>query len=91
MGHGKYRYRTGLRERLPERVAGLISKGRDACGDHEWYTSGEQTWRCYHCEPGLTHTVPWDEREIAARQLEAGAMKIRAGVERPSQQPVSHT
>ncbi len=91
MGNGKYRYRTALRERLPERLAGLISKGRGECGDHEWYKSAEHTWRCYHCEPGLTHTVPWDDREISARQLEAGAIKIRAGVEHPSREPVSHT
>lgn len=91
MGNGKYRYRTALRERLPEQFAGLIPKGRNDCGDHEWYKSAEDAWRCYHCQPGLTHTVPWDDREIAARQLEADAMKIRAGVEHPRRQPVSHT
>ncbi len=89
--NGKYRYRTALRERLPEQLAPLIAKGRNDCGDHEWYKGAEHTWRCYHCEPGVTDTVPWDDREIAARQLEANAMKVRAGLQRPSRQPVSRT
>ncbi|MBA3617331.1 MAG: hypothetical protein H0W52_14625 [Rubrobacteraceae bacterium] len=90
MRSGNYRLRTALRENLPEPLAALIPKGARDCGNHEWYKSAEQTWRCYHCKPGLTHTVPWDEREIEARRLEAGAMKIRAGVLQPTREKVSH-
>jgi hypothetical protein len=82
MASGKYRLRTTLRERLPEPLAARISKGRRDCGNHEWYKAAESTWLCYHCEPGETHTVPWDERELEARRLEAGAMLVRAGVEK---------
>jgi len=78
MRSGKYRLRTALRENLPERLAARIPKGRYDCGDHEWYKAGQQTWRCYHCEPGFTDSVPWNEREIAARRLEAAAMQARA-------------
>jgi hypothetical protein len=81
MSSGKYRYRTALRERLPELLAALVPKGPKDCGDHEWYKSSESRWRCYHCRIGVSHEVPWDEREIAARAHEAGAMKIRAGAE----------
>lgn len=90
MAGGKYRNRTALRERVPESLAAMIPKGRHDCGDHEWYKSAESTWRCYHCVVGVTHEVPWDERELAARQLEAGAMQIRAGIRQPSQHPVPH-
>ncbi len=84
-----YRYRTAARERLPGVLAGLVPKGRHDCGEHEWYKAAEQTWRCYHCEVGVTHNVPWDAREIGARQYEAGAVKIRAGVERVDQHSAS--
>lgn len=90
MRNGKYRHRTALREVLPAPLAALISKGRRDCGAHEWYKAAEQTWRCYHCEPGLTRKVPWDERELAARRYEAGAMQIRAGIERSSRPAVPH-
>ena len=75
-----YRLRTALRESLPERLASRIPKGRHGCGNHEWYKAAERTWRCYHCEPGFTDSVPWDEREIEARQREACAVLIRAAV-----------
>ncbi len=84
MRSGRYRYRTALREALPNFLAALTPKGRHDCGDHEWYKAEEQTWRCYHCEPGVMHTVPWNERELAARTLEAGAMNVRAGITRPA-------
>ncbi len=42
MSNGKYRYRTLLRERLPEPLAALLRKGRRDCGEHEWYKAGEQ-------------------------------------------------
>jgi ribosomal protein L37AE/L43A len=70
MTSGKYRYGTALREHLPEVLAARIPQGRHDCGDHEWYKSAESTWRCYHCELGITHEVPWGEREIAARRYE---------------------
>lgn len=75
---GKYRLRTALRRHLPYRLTWLAPKGRD-CGDHDWYRSEEETWRCYHCTV-VTHEMPWTESELAARELEAEAMRIRAGV-----------
>ncbi len=90
MATGKYRLRTAIRERLPVVLIDLIPKGPDDCGDHEWYKAEEQTWRCYHCRPRITHTVPWDARELEARRYELGAMKIRAGIERSERCPVTH-
>jgi len=89
MRSGKYRLRTALRERLPVRLSALIPKGTHDCGNHEWYKATEQTWRCYHCEPGVTHTVPWSDRELQARRWEAGAMLVRAG-EQPTWQEAPH-
>jgi hypothetical protein len=80
MPDAKYRLRTYLREHAPDQLSALIPKGRDNCGNHEWYAAEEQTWRCYHCVVGITHEIPWDERELEARQLEADAMRIRAGL-----------
>ena len=76
----KYRLRTALREHLPDRLSALIPKGRNDCGDHEWYLDEPHTWRCYHCTVGITHEIPWDDREFAARQLEGQAMNARAGL-----------
>lgn len=90
MRSGKYRYRTALREHLPQSVAALIPKGSHDCGRHEWYKTEEKTWRCYHCAPGVTHLVPWDEREIAARQCEAEAMLYRSGLRNPDRHAVPH-
>jgi len=71
----------GDARRLPGFLASLVAKGR--------YRAEEQTWRCYHCEPGLTRKVPWDERELAARSLEAGVMQIRADIKRPDTHAVT--
>jgi len=90
MRDGKYRHRTALRESLPEFLAALIPKGRQDCGNHEWYKADEHLWRCYHCEPGIAREVPWNEREREARSLEAGAMNIRAGIRRPDRSAVPH-
>ena len=90
MQRGKYRLRTMLRENLPEALAARIPKGSQDCGNHEWYAAEEGTWRCYHCVVGVTDAMPWDEREQEARQLEADAMLVRAGVRRRSREPVSH-
>ncbi len=89
MARSRYRHRTSLREKFPERIAALIPKGSRDCGDHEWYSATEQTWRCYHCESGVTDTVPWDQQELTARRQEADAMRIRAGTGRKDRSPVS--
>lgn len=65
----RYRYRARLRVILPIRLAALIRKGREDCGEHEWYRSEEAVWRCYHCV-AFTREVPWDEAEIEARGQE---------------------
>ncbi len=80
---GKYRWRTTLRENLPELLAARVPKGSEDCGDHEWYKADENTWRCYHCAVGLTHEVPWGEREIGARRHEAAAALVRANLRDP--------
>ncbi|MGO9976883.1 MAG: hypothetical protein ACLP01_29610 [Solirubrobacteraceae bacterium] len=59
----------------------LVPKGRRDCGNHEWYRSELSTWRCYHCEVGVTHEMPWNEREFMARELEARAALLRADSE----------
>jgi hypothetical protein len=84
---GKYRYRTLLREHLPEFLAARVPKGREDCGAHEWYVSDESTWRCYHCRAGVTHEVPWADAELAARRHAAGELLSRAGTRLPDQQP----
>ena len=52
-GHGKYRMRTWLRRHLPYLLADRIPKGRQDCGNHEWYRSKEDVWECYHCVLGV--------------------------------------
>lgn len=90
MSSGKYRLRTVAREILPERVAALIPKGGRDCGNHEWYRASEHEWHCYHCTVGVTRESPWDERELQARELEAEAMGVRAGVASAHRVPVHH-
>ena len=55
MGRPRYRWRTRLRRRLPRALvnAGIAAKGRDDCGEHEWYVSSDDEDRCYHCEAGV--------------------------------------
>lgn len=63
MSRGRYRVRSALRERLPAALADLVPKGPRDCGAHEWYRADEHTWRCYHCEPGITGSSPWTREE----------------------------
>lgn len=79
-GRPRYRWRTMLRAYLPEFLALLVPKGAHDCRAHEWYQDQPGTWLCYHCVVGVSHRVPWDEREYEARLLEADAMRIRAGL-----------
>jgi hypothetical protein len=90
MSGGKYRWRTALRERLPDSVAALVSKGHRDCGDHEWYLAEPETCRCYHCTVGVTHEIPWDAREFEARRLEGDAMNLRAGLASRDRAPATH-
>lgn len=77
---GKYRIRTWLRGNLPGRLSDLFPKGRGDCGSHEWYRSDENTWRCYHCEAGVSERYPWDPLEGADVSL--AALKSLEGSER---------
>jgi len=72
----RYRWRTRLRGVLPSQLSLLVPKGRQDCGDHEWYRSSESLDACYHCRVGtrphvaaLTGeergTEPLLERELA--------------------------
>jgi hypothetical protein len=69
MNRGRYRLRTWLRGRLPVAVADLVPKGARDCGAHEWYRAGEQTWRCYHCEPAVSLSSPWSSEEYLQHTL----------------------
>ena len=31
---------------------GVSSKGKNDCGDHEWFNQDDVTVRCIHCEQG---------------------------------------
>jgi hypothetical protein len=55
---GRYRWRTTLRSILPAWCMTLLPKGSRDCGDHEWYRSGEDLYRCYHCRPGARDSSP---------------------------------
>jgi hypothetical protein len=44
-------------------LADVVPKGARDCGAHEWYRADEQTWRCYHCEPGVASSSPWTREE----------------------------
>jgi hypothetical protein len=78
MSRGRYRARAWLRRRLPGTIAELVSKGRSDCGAHEWYRSDEQTWRCYYCEPAVTHSTPWTREEQLQRTLGGISSTLRA-------------
>ncbi|MBN8866701.1 MAG: hypothetical protein J0H98_04030 [Solirubrobacterales bacterium] len=71
---GKYRFRTRLRGALPYRLLWLSPKGKDDCDGHEWYRSDGDTWRCYHCEVGVSEGSPLS----SAEQMEAtvGALRL---------------
>lgn len=62
---GRYRWRTWLRGELPGFLSWLVPKGPGDCGNHEWYRSEANLWRCYHCEVGLSVGSPF----TAAEQL----------------------
>ena len=63
MDAGRYRLRIWLRGRLPVALADLVPKGARDCGAHERYRADQQTWRCYHCEPGVASSSPWSSEE----------------------------
>lgn len=71
MDGGRYRLRTRLRGALPAAIATRIPKGHADCGDHEWYRADESTWRCYHCQPGVTSVSPFTPEEDALGRLRA--------------------
>ncbi len=75
---GRYRWRTRLRGVLPYGLALRIPKGRVDCGAHEWYRSDERTWRCYHCEVGVTHVSPFSGDEQVAGRLAAIRLRFKA-------------
>ena len=54
----RYRLRTRIRQFLPFALIAFVPKGRNDCGDHEWYRSAGETYRCYHCVVGIRHGRP---------------------------------
>ncbi len=77
MHRARYRFRTWLRGLLPSALARLVPKGRRDCGAHEWYRAGRDVWRCYHCEPGITHVSPWTSEEQLQHTLGAISSTLR--------------
>ncbi len=63
MDAGRYRLRTWCRGRLPVALGDVVPKGARDCGAHEWYRADQQTWRCYHCEPAIASSSPWNSEE----------------------------
>ena len=61
-GHGRFRWRTALRKRLPWFLINLggAAKGKTDCGDHEWYNAGHGVAHCYHCSAGEKPYDPAD-------------------------------
>lgn len=53
------------------RLSELVAKGAGDCGAHEWYHQDDTTWRCYHCEVGLTHVSPFSPLEEARGRIAA--------------------
>lgn len=49
----KYRWRTELREQLPQILTPLVPKGGHDCLDHEWYQENKEFERCLHCRIGV--------------------------------------
>jgi hypothetical protein len=83
---GRYRFRTWLRGHLPERVATRVPKGEQDCGAHEWHRSDETTWRCYHCDVGVTHVSPFAPADEVAGRLAALELKLDALAGKPLDQ-----
>ncbi len=73
---GKYRLRTSVRGSLPYRLLWLSPKGRGDCGHHEWYRSEGETWRCYHCEAGISDKNPLSPAERL--EVSVGALRLAA-------------
>jgi hypothetical protein len=61
---GRYRWRTRLRGLMPSPLHMLVRKGKDDCGNHEWYKATLDVDHCYHCSvgvrtpSGIKHTGP---------------------------------
>lgn len=90
MMRGKYRLRTWLRGVMPAPLAFRIPKGRDDCGNHEWYRADDEVWRCYHCEPGVAHVSPFaPEEEIAGRMRALTHMMVALQRREPSSEVAS--
>ena len=62
-GPGRYRWRTRLRGWLPYALAMRVTKGRGDCGNHDWYRSEGELFRCYHCEVGEHRGWPWPDEK----------------------------
>ncbi len=55
---GRYRVRTWVRGNLPYALTALAPKGKQDCGNHQWYREDAATALCYHCEVGERPLVP---------------------------------
>lgn len=71
---GKYRIRTWVRQRLPWSLLWLAPRGKKDCGNHHWCRWDDTTWRCLHCDAGITHTSPWSPIDTAVGNLKAVRM-----------------
>lgn len=87
MSSGKYRFRTRLRGSLPGWLLWISPKGGSDCGDHEWYRSEVDTWRCYHCVMGVSEVNPLSPAE----RLEANVSALRFATQLPPTEQVQET
>lgn len=87
MSSGRYRLRTRLRGSLPSWLLWVSPKGRGDCGDHEWYRAEAGTWRCYHCETGVSAINPLSPAE----RLEANVSALRFATQLPPTVDVQET
>lgn len=76
-----------MRRSLPGWLLWVSPKGRSDCGDHEWYRAEGDTWRCYHCEIGLSEKNPLSHAE----RMEVNVSALRFAAQLPPTVEVQET
>jgi len=64
----RYRWRTWIRGRVPWAMVNWFPKGRNDCGQHEWYACDADTDHCYHCEIGVRPRQLFPPEEMQRRE-----------------------
>ncbi|GAA4986854.1 hypothetical protein [Kitasatospora paranensis] len=47
---------------------GILGKGTQDCGAHEWYNHDDRVARCYHCETGERPWPPTADKAAPPRE-----------------------